>query len=248
LIRSLLSTIQVCYVETERRISAAVTSAARPPRPGRRRDRSPAKAARSARKRRQKVGGETKQLPGPRVERANLGHVRAVFALCGPVLRDQSLVAPPAVPAVPACEESLQSAPTPPDSELNFAATRLRCRPAARPQSPASVGLVLAFPMKAESFVVQWRSTVPARRCAVAAHAPQPLEVPSSRTSVSIGRPQTAHFDRLISVPMIHTPLSSPRPAAGPLDCLGESVRPEESESARYHIPARVPLFIRAGS
>ena len=218
--------------------SEAVPSAARPPRPGRREHRSPVNASRSAREGGQKARGGTKQFPSPRMERPDFGDVRTVLALGGPVSRNESLVVPAAVPAVPASQEGLQSAPTPIESDFNLDATRLRCRPFARPQSPASVVVVVAFPMKAEPFVVQWRSTVPARRRAAAAHARQFL-VPSLRTSDSIGRPQIAQFDRLNSVAMIHTPLSSPRPAGGPLDCLEESVRPEESEYTRYHTTTR---------
>ena len=196
---------------------AVPSAGTRPPRPDGRQDRSPVNAARSARKSQQQVRGETKQFPCPRVDWPNLGHVRAVFALSGPVLQHEGLVAPPAVTAVPVLEERLQSAPTALDSDFNLDATRLRCRPSARPQSPISVVVVVAFPRKARLFVVQWRSTVPARRRVEAEHAVQ-VPAPSSRTSDFIGRPHVAQIDRWNLVPMIHTPLSSPRPAAGPLD------------------------------
>ena len=122
--------------------------------------------AQSARNGRQQVRGETKQFPNQRVERPNLGHVRTVLALCGPVLRDQSLVMSSAVPAVPASQEGLQSAPTVLDSDFNFDATRLRCRPSARPQSPISGVVVVAFPMKATTVrgpVAKHRSGTPPR-------------------------------------------------------------------------------------
>jgi hypothetical protein len=89
------------------------------------------------------------------MERPNRGDVRTVFALGGAVSRNESLVGPAAVPAIPASQEGLQSEPTPIESDLNLDATRLRCRPSARPQSPTSVVVVVAFPMKAEPFVVQ---------------------------------------------------------------------------------------------
>jgi hypothetical protein len=135
--------------------SEAVPSAVWPPRPGGREDRSPLKAARFAREGGQKALRGTEQLPSPRMERANLGDVRTVLALGGPIARNESLVVPAAVPAVPASQEGLHSAPTPIESDFNLDATRLRCRPSARPQSPTSVVVVVAFPMKAEPFVVQ---------------------------------------------------------------------------------------------
>jgi len=47
-----------------------------------------------------------------------------------------------------------------------------------------------------------------------------------------MGRLQITQFDRLNSVAMIHTPLSFAETGGrGPLDCLVESVRPEESDT-----------------
>ena len=151
------------------------------------------------------------QFHSPRVEGANFGRVRTVLALCGPVGRHCGLVAPAAVAAVPTSEEGRHSAPTPLASDCSFDAIRLIRRESARPQSPTTAAVV-AFPTKVGPLVVQWRSTVPLRRRAAAAHTSQVL-TRSWSPSESNRCPQIAQCSRLNSVAMSRTPLSSPRPA-----------------------------------
>ena len=176
----------------------------------------------------------------PRMEGPNLGDVRTVFALRGSISRNESLVESAAVPAVPASPKGLQVHR--PGSKATSTSTREDCA-AGNPPSPQSAPSDRrrwsSSLVKARTFVVQWRRIVPARR-SNARHAGQGPQFPHFPTPsgepLGIQRSSAPCTIRLSKFgTMVHTPLSSPRPAGGPLDCLEESVRPEESESRRYH-------------
>ena len=217
-------------------------SAVRPPRPRGHRGQSPLQAARFPRERGQKARGETKQRLYPRVEGPNLGDVRAVLALRGPIYRNEGLVGPTAVPAIPASPKGLQSAPTRLESDFNFDARRLRRRESASPQSAPSDTPMVAFPLNASTFVVQWRRTLPANGrtrgiLATAAQFSQFLTSPRP-PSISSDRPQLTQFDCRHLVLIV--PTFSPRPASGLLDCLGVSPSGGVGSATLSHADPRV--------
>ena len=187
--------------------SEAAPSAVRPPCPRGHRNQPPVDAARFPRERGQKARGETKQFLYPRMEGPNLGDVRTVLALRGSISRNESLVEPAAVPAVPASPKGLQGAPTPLESDFNFDARRLSRRESASPQSAPSDPPMVVFPRNATTFVVQWRRILPAagRTRDMLARASQfpHFPTPPGEPLASSDRPHLAQVDCRNSVLMV---------------------------------------------